>query len=206
MQQRDAVGTPTQGRPRFESTLKALLAHPTRVRAFCILAERTASPVEIAREIRKDVSHVGYHVSKLLDIGHIELVDTRPVRGAVEHFYRATERPFASEEDSAAMSHGEREFLTRYTLQLHVLDVARSVDAGTFDKRLSRWLLRLPFDDMDDKGFAELGDLFGRMYEEMLLIKGRASIRKEIDPDLATFPATATAMFFEKPSPEGLTA
>lgn len=190
-------------RPKFESTLHALLSHPTRVQAFCILAERTASPVEIAHEIRKDVSHVGYHVGKLLEIGHVELVDTRPVRGAIEHFYKATERPFASEEDSAAMSEEEREFLTRYTLQLHMVDVSRAVDAGTFDKRLSRWLLRLPFDDMDDDGFAELDDLFGRMYQEMLLIKGRASIRKEIDPDLETFPATATAMFFEGPSREG---
>lgn len=200
MQRKEAMA-PRAKRPKFEATLGALLAHPTRVQAHCILAERTASPAEIAREIRKDVSHVGYHVSKLLAAGHIELVDTQPVRGALEHFYKATERPFASEEALAAMSDEDREFLTRHTLQLHMVDVARSVDAGTFDKRLSRWLLRLPFDEMDDEGFAELGDLFSRMYEEMLLIKGRASIRKEIDPDHDTFPATATAMFFERPGP-----
>lgn len=200
MEQAGAIEAQAPKSAKFESTLRALISHPTRVQAFCILAERTASPVEICHEVRKDVSHVSYHVGKLADIGLVELVDTRPVRGAVEHFYRATERPFASQEDSEAMSDEEREFLTRHTLQLHMVDVARSVDAGAFDKRLSRWLLRLPFDEMDDEGFDELGELHGRMYEEMLLIKGRASIRKEIDPDHETFPATATAMFFERPA------
>jgi DNA-binding transcriptional ArsR family regulator len=197
MQKTEAV--PVSKRPKFESTLRALLAHPTRVQAYCILAERTASPVEIAHELKKDVSHVGYHVRKLLEIGQIEEVRTRPVRGAVEHFYRAIKRPFASEEDVAAMTDEERDFLTRHTLQLHLVDVSQSVDSGTFDSRPSRWLLRLPFDEMDDEGFDELGELFSRAYEEMLLIKGRASIRAEIEPDHETFPATATAMFFERP-------
>src|ERR1700755_673957 len=35
----------------METTLAAIVAHPTRARAFMILAERTASPVEIAQEI-----------------------------------------------------------------------------------------------------------------------------------------------------------
>ena len=85
--------------PRMETTLAAIVAHPTRARAFTILNERTASPVEIAQEIGKDVGHVGYHVRKLLQLGLIELVDERPVRGAVEHFYRAMERAMVSEED-----------------------------------------------------------------------------------------------------------
>ena len=78
----------------METTLAAIVAHPTRARCFMILAERTASPVEIAQEIGKDVGHVGYHVRKLQQLNLIELVDERPVRGAVEHFYRAIERPY----------------------------------------------------------------------------------------------------------------
>jgi DNA-binding transcriptional ArsR family regulator len=195
----DAAEAGGKKRRKFESTLHALLAHPTRVKAFCILAERVASPIEIAHEIRKDVSHVGYHVGKLVEIGHVELVDERQVRGAVEHFYRATQRPFVDKEEWSKMTDEERELLTRHTLQLHVTDVARSVDAGTFDNRLNRWLMRLPFDDMDEKGFDELDELFGRMYEKMLLISGRASIRKELNPASESFPATATMMFFERP-------
>ena len=90
----------------METTLAAIVAHPTRARAFSILAERTASPVEIAQEIGKDVGHVGYHVRKLQQLNLIELVDERPVRGAVEHFYRAIARPIFDEEEFAALSHG----------------------------------------------------------------------------------------------------
>jgi hypothetical protein len=34
-----------------------------------------------------DVGHVGYHVRKLAEAGVLTMVDTRPVRGALEHFY-----------------------------------------------------------------------------------------------------------------------
>ncbi len=85
----------------METTLAAIVAHPTRARAFLILAERTASPAEIAKEIGKDVGHVGYHVRKLQQLDLIELVDEKPVRGAVEHFYRAIERPMVTEEEFA---------------------------------------------------------------------------------------------------------
>src|ERR1700712_1566817 len=117
----------------METTLASIVAHPTRARAFTILNERTASPVEIAQEIGKDVGHVGYHVRKLLQLELIELVDERPVRGAVEHFYRATLRSYVSTEELADQSLEEREVYTRHILQLHVADIARALDAHTFD-------------------------------------------------------------------------
>src|SRR6201992_1839652 len=88
---------PAKTATSMETTLASIVAHPTRARAFTILNERIASPVEIAQDIGKDVGHVGYHVRKLLQLDLVELVDERPVRGAVEHFYRAIERPAARE-------------------------------------------------------------------------------------------------------------
>ena len=44
-----------------------------------IFAERTASPSEIARELRLDVSNVGYHVTALAETNLIERVGSRPV-------------------------------------------------------------------------------------------------------------------------------
>src|SRR3954452_6553984 len=128
----------------METALAAIVAHPTRARAFTILGERTASPVEIAQEIGKDVGHVGYHVRKLLQLDVVELVDERPVRGAVEHFYRATSRAYVSTEELADRSVEEREVFTRHILQFHVADIARALDAGTFDARPNRALVRMP--------------------------------------------------------------
>src|SRR6201996_6060183 len=107
---------PAKTAPSMEMTLASIVAHPTRARAFTILTERTASPVEIAQEIGKDVGHVGYHVRKLQQLNLIELVDERPVRGAVEHFYRAIERPVIREEAFAGQTLAEREVFTRHTL------------------------------------------------------------------------------------------
>src|SRR5258707_12612961 len=107
---------PAKTAATMETTLAAIVAHPTRVRCFSILAERIASPVEIAQEIGKDVGHVGYHVRKLQELNLIELVDERPVRGAVEHFYRAIARPIFDENEFAALSMEEREAMTRYLL------------------------------------------------------------------------------------------
>jgi hypothetical protein len=185
-------------RPTFESTLGVLLSHPTRVAAYVIFVERTASPAEIAKVIGKDVGHVGYHVRKLLDLNQIELVDEKPVRGAVEHFYKAITRPFCGEKEWAAMTPAERGSITRQTLQLHQVDIAQAIDADTFDSRTSRWLLRLPIQDMDDEGFDEMADAHARLYEESLEVMGRVANRKSVDPAHETFPAVMTSMFFER--------
>jgi DNA-binding transcriptional ArsR family regulator len=182
----------------METTLAAIVAHPTRARCFSILAERTASPVEIAQEIGKDVGHVGYHVRKLQELNLIELVDERPVRGAVEHFYRAIARPALAEEEFAKQTIEEREVFTRYALQLHVTDVSRAMDEHTFDARANRWIVRLPM-VVDEEGFEELAALHSEAYERTLDIQARSDERRAgtDDPGISTM---STSMFFETPA------
>jgi len=188
---------PAKTAATMETTLAAIVAHPTRARAFSILAERTASPVEIAQEIGKDVGHVGYHVRKLQQLNLIELVDERPVRGAVEHFYRAIARPVVREEGFAHQTPEEREVFTRHTLQLHVTDVARAMDEKTFDSRDNRALIRFPM-FVDQEGFDELAQLHVEMYERALDIQARSDERRSGSEEdgIAT---SSTTMLFETP-------
>lgn len=188
---------PTKTAASMETTLAAIVAHPTRARAFSILAERTASPVEIAQQIGKDVGHVGYHVRKLQQLELIELVDERPVRGAVEHFYRAIKRPFVSAEEFEAQSVPEREVFTRHILQLHVTDVARAIDEHTFDSRSNRYLVRVPL-VVDEEGFQELADLHAEMYERTMEIQAQSNARRTGTDDEG-ISTVATSMFFETP-------
>jgi DNA-binding transcriptional ArsR family regulator len=182
----------------METTLATIVAHPTRVRAFSILAERIASPVEIAQEIGKDVGHVGYHVRKLQELNLIELVDERPVRGAVEHFYRAIARPIFDENEFAALSMEEREAMTRYLLQLHVTDISRAMDQHTMDVRPNRWVLRLPM-VVDEDGFDELAALHAEIYERTLDIQARSDERRTGTDDEG-IQTMSTNMFFEMPA------
>ena len=181
----------------METTLAAIVAHPTRARCFSILAERTASPVEIAQQIGKDVGHVGYHVRKLQQLGLIELVDERPVRGAVEHFYRAIERPVVTEDEFAEQSIEEREVFTRYTLQLHVTDVARAMDEHTFDARANRVITRTPM-QVDEAGFEELSELHTEVLERTMEIQAQSDERrsKSGEEGIST---VSSSMFFETP-------
>ena len=71
--------------------LKAL-AHPLRAKALPLFAEGTLSPVQAAKQLDVDVSHLAYHIRVLRELDLIELVETRQRRGALEHFYRATNR------------------------------------------------------------------------------------------------------------------
>jgi DNA-binding transcriptional ArsR family regulator len=190
---------PAKTAPTMETTLAAIVAHPTRARAFTILTERTASPVEIAQEIGKDVGHVGYHVRKLQQLDLIELVDERPVRGAVEHFYRAIVRPYVSEEEFTQQTLEDREVFTRHILQFHVADIARAMDEHTFDARANRAVLRTPM-TVDEDGFQELADLHVEMYERALDIQARSDERRTGSDD-SGIPIVTTTMFFETPEP-----
>lgn len=181
----------------METTLAAIVAHPTRARCFVILAERTASPVEIAQQIGKDVGHVGYHVRKLQQLNLIELVDERPVRGAVEHFYRAIERPVVTEEEFAEQSVEEREVFTRYILQLLVADVARAMDEHTFDGRVNRVITRTPV-LVDEEGFQELTDLHTEVLDRTMEIQARSAGRLT-GSDEEGISTVSSSMFFETP-------
>jgi DNA-binding transcriptional ArsR family regulator len=184
----------------METTLAAIVAHPTRARCFSILAERTASPVEIAQQIGKDVGHVGYHVRKLQEMELIELVDERPVRGAVEHFYRAVMRPYVGEEAFADQPQEKREVFTRHILQLHVTDIARAMDEHRFDERPNRWLVRTPL-VVDEEGFEELAALHAELYERTLDIQARSDERRSGTDDEGVS-TMSTTMFFETPGRE----
>jgi DNA-binding transcriptional ArsR family regulator len=68
------------------------LAHPIRARALELLAVGPASPRQIAHGLGEPLGTVSYHVQTLLRLGLIELLETLPRRGAIEHRYRAVAR------------------------------------------------------------------------------------------------------------------
>jgi nucleoside-diphosphate-sugar epimerase len=51
-------------------------------------AVASAEPEVIVHQLTAPLTNVAYHVRKLADLGAVALVDSRPVRGALEHFYR----------------------------------------------------------------------------------------------------------------------
>jgi len=82
-------------RPRqaqIDEQLAKALSSPLRARALSLISAGVASPKRIADSLGADVRTVAYHVRVLKRLGCIELVETVPRRGAVEHVYRLAER------------------------------------------------------------------------------------------------------------------
>src|SRR4051794_32501527 len=114
-----------------EARIAKALAHPLRARILQRLGERTASPGDLAVELNAPLGVVSYHVRMLRDYNCVELVRTEPVRGALQHFYRATARPNFDDAQWRTLPSQLRRELAGETIQELVADLAASADAGT---------------------------------------------------------------------------
>jgi DNA-binding transcriptional ArsR family regulator len=69
------------------------MAHPTRGRILRLLREHgELSPARAASMLAESLGTVSYHFRSLANLGLIELCETIPRRGAVEHVYRLADR------------------------------------------------------------------------------------------------------------------
>jgi DNA-binding transcriptional ArsR family regulator len=151
-------------------------SHPIRVAAFSMMAERSTSPAEVAKAIDEEVSNVGYHVRQLEKLEMIELVDTKQRRGATEHFYRAIERPLVTADEWARFDQDERAGFSTYIVQAAMMDIARALAAGTFDRRDDRHLSRTPM-ILDQQGWEDAVQLHADTLYRSLEIQAEATAR-----------------------------
>src|SRR6478672_1880875 len=75
------------------------LGHRIRVYVLTLLNEGVYCPDEIAQIIGERTNNVSHHIRELLDAGAIELAETKQIRNAIQHYYRAVEMPFYSDEE-----------------------------------------------------------------------------------------------------------
>ena len=162
--------------PRY---VKAM-SHPLRVRILALLDERAASPVELAGWLGVTLGKTAYHVRTLERIGLIELVRETRVRGAVEHHYRAKERPTVSDEAWAAASPIVKQAAVSASLETIGAYTRAAGAAGGFDhgnSHLTRTALHL-----DARGFNELSRACLRILAQVDRIEEAANERLELHP------------------------
>lgn len=162
--------------PRY---VKAL-AHPLRVRILAILEERPASPVELSRMLGANLGVVSYHVRTLFDLGLLKLVRTTQRRGAIEHHYRAKERPRVSDDAWASTSTVAKQAFINATVDQMFQYVKQSAAIGGFDRpeaHASRTALML-----DEKGWKELTQAATKFLERVRKIEESAGARLRRDP------------------------
>ena len=163
--------------PRY---VKAL-AHPLRIRILAMLADRVASPVQLAAHLDATLGTVAYHVRTLHSLGLVELVDTRQRRGATEHYYRAREHPRFPDDAWSGLAPVAKQRMLSAILQQVGQYVTSSAAAGGFDHadaHMTRLSLRL-----DDRGFRQLAAASRMWLREAERIEEAAAERLERGTD-----------------------
>lgn len=184
----------TRKSPIDQRLVKAL-THDLRVQILGILNERIASPKELSDELEEGLSQVSYHVKVLRDYECIELVNTEPRRGAVEHYYRATSRAFLTDRTWFALPDSVRPGLSADLVESVARDAATSLKAGIFDERKDRHASRTPV-IVDETGWKELiKALDGTMKQvEKIQKQSSARLKKAGEPG---FTASVALLGFE---------
>lgn len=177
-----------------DSTLLKALAHPVRARALTVLNQRIASPSELAAEQKEAVGYVAYHVRVLHELELIELVETRQVRGATEHFYQGTVKPYLSDEFWEQLPEDARSGVSVAGLDVLNQEIREAFAAGTFDARTDRHLSHLNL-NLDEQGWREAGFLMMECLNGLMRIGAEAEGRNGGKGMRATF----GLMSFESP-------
>ncbi len=173
-------------------------AHPLRHRAFRMLTDAELSPSQIADRLGEDLHSVSYHVRTLEKMGLVELVGEKQVRGAVQHFFRAIERPILWTDEWSTLSLEERQEISRYAMQLIVGDAVYAESSGTFDARTDRFLSRVPL-IVDEDGWQELHEIHVETLNRVMEVQAKSAERRANSDDAEGFPAMVAAICIEMP-------
>jgi DNA-binding transcriptional ArsR family regulator len=190
-----------QGRPRnfIDPRLVKAMGHPVRNDALSILNERVASPNEISKELGESVGHVSYHIKVLKECECIELVDTAPRRGAMEHYYRATSRAFLTDDEWARLPASIKPGMSASLLQTVMTDASEALKSGSLDRRQDRHMSWTPM-IVDEMGWEEIADSLGGVLGRVIEIQAESAERLA-KADEEGVPVTVTMLAFEAAGP-----
>lgn len=152
--------------------LAKALAHPLRVRILSSLHKGISSPNQLAQELGEPLGNVSYHVKTLLEYDCVELVKTEPRRGAVEHFYRATDRAFLSDSDWAKIPASARKGISGSLIESIGQNTTDALAAGTIESRSDSHISDTPL-LLDEQGWKDLNKVLADA------VKKGAEIQKE---------------------------
>lgn len=163
-----------------EQLLKAI-AHPLRQRILSAIDEHgPISPNGVAKELGEPLGRVSHHVRVLAGLEAIELVDTQPRRGAVEHFYKARIKPWFDDDAWSKLPQSARRALFAQPLQSLLRDLTAAAAGSGLDH--PRAHVSVTAFELDEAGMNELADLLAETLERAQRIQTDAKGRLASGP------------------------
>jgi DNA-binding transcriptional ArsR family regulator len=170
------------------------LTHPLRIQILAALDERTASPSELADELKAPLGNVSYHVRQLAGLGLIKLVKRTPRRGAIEHHYKAVGRPQITDDAWAGTPATVKDAVVGAALGDVGTAVTAAAAAGGFsrpDSHLTRTQVKL-----DERAWKELDKELNASLKRVQKIADDAGKRLAKADGSAIDDATVVMMLF----------
>lgn len=163
-----------QGERGVAAAVAYTVTHHARTEIRTLLNEAPRSQKELARLIRAPVSqNITHHLKEMLADGSIEIAYVKPVRNAFEHYYRAVEIPFYTDEEIAAMPPETREAIAGVILEGVMSEAMAALWAGKMINDRRVWLSWRWF-NVDAKGRADIADDQARHWERVREIEVEA--------------------------------
>ena len=159
---------------RIDHELVRALSHPIRVNILEALQGRVASPSELSKEMDESLGVISYHTNTLVECGCLELVHTKPRRGALEHFFSVTPRSFIGHQDWRQAPLSLRSGITSAAFQTFIDKASAAVEAGTIDSHDDTTLSWMPM-TVDDAGWEEVAKVMDEAQERLMAIHSRSS-------------------------------
>jgi hypothetical protein len=154
------------------------ISHPVRFRIITAMnaPERNASPKELAEEFDLDVKRVAYHVRELTALGYLELVDTEPRHGSIEHVYRPVQGFKAWWHEWSELFPAFKRVVAASALGLGVEAIGASIDSGRFEAREDSVLAQDTF-RTDERGAQEAAKILFKAVEDLMAVSDAANAR-----------------------------
>jgi DNA-binding transcriptional ArsR family regulator len=168
----------------IEEVVGYALNHRIRVQALTLLNEGTYTPDQIARIIGDPLNRVSHHIRELHEAGSIELAEVRKARNADQHFYRAVEMPFYSDEEVWSMTPQQRQVSAGIVLQCMFAEAMSAFWAGKIRDDPRTWLAWRWF-NVDAQGRQDIADEQQRLWSRMQEIECESTNRRAESGDEA---------------------
>jgi hypothetical protein len=205
------AGSKREAKKRRE-TISTALKHPIRVRILEVLNEGPRSPSQFVEEglipkehytnYQQALSLASYHFRELQKEGCLEVIESIPRRGAVEHVYEGKARVYFDDAEFEGMPRPTRRQLSRVSLQGMVARADRAIAEDTFDARPDRHLTWMPM-QLDERGWNEAIAKLAATFEELTQIRIDARDRVAASGE-EVVTATVAMLGFESPPPPPL--
>jgi DNA-binding transcriptional ArsR family regulator len=155
-----------QGKRGVEEAVGYALKHQHRVEILCLLNEGERNRYELAALIGEEPAKIKHHLRELLDEGSIELAYSRRVGNMIQHYYRAVEIPFYSDEEIEALRPEERQAFAGVILQAVMAEALAALWAGKMADDRRVWLSWRWF-HVDVQGREDIADEQARHWERV---------------------------------------